>query len=119
MIARAENGERSMESDQRELGTRSRTVLTDRRFVACSKCGWVHYVMTAEEKAANDQLLNRLIDRYQFSEAEQRIYASTYQQCLRCESPAREFRAAQERDLDRAEGHIVTPVFVEPEVGTQ
>jgi hypothetical protein len=119
MITRAENGERSMESDQTELGTGSRTVLTNRRFVACSKCGWVHYVMTAEEKAANDQLLERLIDRYQFSETEQRLYASTYRQCLRCESPAREFRAAQEQDLDRAEGHIVTPVFVEPEVGTQ
>ena len=108
-----------MESDQTELGTGSRTVLTDRRFVACSKCGWVHYVMTVAEKVANDQLLNRLIDRYQFSAAEQLLYESTYQQCLRCESPAREFRAAQEHDLDRAEGHIVTPIFVEPEVGTQ
>ena len=108
-----------MDSDQTELRTGSRTVLTDRRFVACSACGWVHYVMTAAEKVANDQLLNRLIDRYQFSEEEQLLYASTYQQCLRCESPAREFRAAEEHDLDRAEGHIVTPVFVEPEVGTQ
>jgi hypothetical protein len=119
MIARAENEESSMESDQTERGTGPSNVLTNRRFVACAACGWVHYVMTAEEKAANDQTLERLIDRYQLSEAEQRLYASTYQQCLSCESPAREFRAAQERDLDRAEGHIVTPIFVEPEVGTQ
>jgi hypothetical protein len=108
-----------MESDQTDLGTGSRTVLTNRRFVACSRCGWVHYVMTAAEKVANDRLLDRLIDRYQLSEAEQLLYESTYRQCLRCEAPAREFRAAQERDLDRAGGHIVTPVFVEPEVGTQ
>src|SRR5215831_16350604 len=101
-----------MESDQTELGTGFRTVLTDRRFVACSTCGWVHYVMTAAEKAANDRLLDRLIDRYQLSEAEQLLYESAYRQCLRCESPAREFRAAQERDLDRAKERVVTPVFV-------
>ncbi len=75
--------------------------------------------MTAAEKRDHDRLLDRLIDRYQFSEAEQLIYSASYLQCLRCESPAREFRAAQERDLDRAAGHIVTPIFVEPTVGTQ
>jgi hypothetical protein len=108
-----------MRLEQRETGTGSRTVLTDRRFVACAQCGWVHYVMTAAEKAAHDRLLDRLLERYQLSEEEQLLYASAYRLCLRCESPTREFRAAQERDLDRAEGHIVTPVFVEPEVGTQ
>ena len=29
-----------------------------------------------------------------------------------------EFRTAEERDLDQAAGHLVTPVFVEAEVGT-
>lgn len=91
------------------------SVLFNRRFLTCRECGWVHYVMTAEEKAAND----RLLERYQLTEQEQQIYESAFRQCLRCESPASEFRAANEQDLDRAEGHLVTPVFVEVEVGTQ
>ena len=93
----------------------SRTVLLNRRFLTCRECGWVHYVMTAEEKAAHD----RLLERYHLSEAEWLVYESAFRQCLRCESSASEFRAANERDLDRAEGHLVTPVFVEAEVGTQ
>jgi hypothetical protein len=92
----------------------SRTILLNRRFLACRECNWVHYVMTAEEKAASD----RLIERYQLNEAERLIYESAFRQCLRCESPASEFRTAEERDLDRATGHLVTPVFVEAEVGT-
>lgn len=92
----------------------SRSVLVGRRFLTCGVCGWVHYVMTAEEKAASD----RLLERYHLSEAERLTYESAFCQCLRCESPVSKFRAAEERDLARAEGHLVTPVFVEAEVGT-
>ncbi len=92
----------------------SRSVLLNRRFLTCRECGWVHYVMTAEEKVAGD----RLIERYHLSEAERFIYESAFGQCLRCESPASEFRVAGERDLDRAAGHLVTPVFVAAQVGT-
>jgi len=70
--------------------------------------------MTAAEKATND----RVLERYQFSEAERLVYESAFRQCLRCEAPASEFRAAEELDLTQAEGHLVTPVFVEIEVGT-
>src|ERR1043166_4341269 len=91
----------------------SRSVLHNRRFLTCRECGWVHYVMTAEEKATND----RLLERYQLSATERHLYESAFRQCLRCESPASAFAAAQERDLARAAGHIVTPVFVEGEVG--
>lgn len=108
-----------MTEPEHEAGRRTTRVLLDRRFLTCPRCGWVHYVMTAEEKAETDRTLARLIERYQLREEEQRLYTSTFRQCLRCESPADAFRAATERDLDRAAGHIVTPVFVEPEVGTQ
>lgn len=91
-----------------------RTVLLDRRFLTCRVCGWVHYVMTPEEKATND----RLLARYHFSETERLVYESAFQQCLRCESPADEFRAAEEYDLARAASHLVTPVFVHASVGT-
>ncbi len=93
----------------------SRTVLLDRRFLSCRECGWVHYVMTAEEKTASD----RVIERYQLNERERHIYESAFRQCLRCESSVTEFRAANEEDLDRAAGHLVTPVLAEAEVGTQ
>jgi hypothetical protein len=92
----------------------SRSVLLGRRFLTCRECGWVHYVMTAEEKAASD----RLFERYQLSETERHLYESAFRQCLRCESPASAFSAAQEADLARAANHVVTPVFVESEVGT-
>ncbi len=92
----------------------SRSVLLGRRFLTCRECGWVHYVMTTAEKAASDQFL----ERYQLSEAERRIYESAFRQCLRCESPTSEFSAAEEADLARAANHLVTPVFVEAEVGT-
>jgi hypothetical protein len=70
--------------------------------------------MSAEEKAASD----RVLQRYVLSEAEQRVYELGLQYCLRCEAPASAFRAADASDLDRAAGHLVTPVYVEPMVGT-
>lgn len=103
-----------MTFSKNESAQGSRSVLLNRRFLTCRECGWVHYVMTAEEKVASD----RSLERYQLSEAERFIYESAFRQCLRCEAPANKFRAAGERDLDRAEGHLVTPVFVEVEVGT-
>ncbi len=103
-----------MKSRGSDLEHGSRSVLLDRRFLACRECGWVHYVMTAEEKAASDQFL----ERYQLNEAERHIYEAAFRQCLRCESPASEFGTAAEADLARAANHLVTPVFVEAEVGT-
>jgi hypothetical protein len=70
--------------------------------------------MTTEEKAASD----RFLERYQLTEAERLIYESAFRQCLRCESPASQFAAAQEEDVERAAGHVVTPVFVEAAMGT-
>jgi hypothetical protein len=104
-----------MAAREHEPKESSRTVLLDRRLLTCRECGWVHYVMTSEEKAAND----RFVERYQLNEVERHIYESAFRQCLRCESPASGFRAAEEWDLARATGHLVTPVFVEAEVGTQ
>jgi hypothetical protein len=103
-----------MKPSENEPRADARSVLIDRRFLTCRECGWVHYVMTAEEKAASD----RFLTRYQLSETERLIYESAFRQCLRCESPANEFVAAEEEDLERAAGHLVTPVFVEAEVGT-
>jgi len=102
-----------MKSPESESQERSR-ILVGRRFLTCQECGWVHYVMTAEEKAESD----RFLERYQLTEEERLIYASAFRQCLRCESPASEFEAAQEEDLERAAGHMVTPVFVDLQVGT-
>lgn len=93
--------------------TLGRTVLIGRRLLTCSLCGWVHYAMTPEEKQASDWLP----DRYNFTLAERRMYESTFRQCLRCESPASAFRVAAESDLARAEGHLVTPVYLEPDGG--
>jgi hypothetical protein len=107
-------GNFSVTLSKNESAQGSRSVLLNRRFLTCRECGWVHYVMTAEEKVAGDWL----IERYHLSEAERFIYESAFRQCLRCESPASEFRAAEEHDLERASGHLVTPVFVEVEVGT-
>ena len=104
----------SMKSGGSDLEHGSRSVLRGRRFLTCRECGWVHYVMTAEEKAASDQFL----ERYQLNQAERRLYESAFRQCLRCESPANKFGTAKEADLARAADHLVTPVFVEAEVGT-
>jgi hypothetical protein len=67
--------------------------------------------MTIEEKQAGD----RLPERYQFTAAERLMYEFSFRQCLRCESPAADFRIASESDLARAQSHLVTPVYVEPE----
>ena len=107
-------GNCSVTFSKNESAQGSRSVLLNRRFLTCRECGWIHYVMTPEEKAAND----RLLERYQLSATERHLYESTFRQCLRCESPASAFAAAQERDLARAAGHIVTPVFADGEVGT-
>lgn len=76
-------------------------------------------MMTPEEKEENDRALARLTERYQLTAQERELYEAAFRQCLRCEAPASTFRAAQALDLERMEGDIVTPVFVEPEVGTQ
>jgi hypothetical protein len=104
----------TMKPSESDLEGGSRAVLHNRRFLTCRECGWVHYVLTTEEKAAND----RLLERYQLSVTERRLYESGFRQCLRCESPTSAFAAAQERDLAWVAGHIVTPVFVDGEVGT-
>ena len=70
--------------------------------------------MTTEEKALSD----RFLERYQLSDSERHLYESAFRQCLRCESPADAFRAANDEDISRAVGHIVTPVFVGTEVGS-
>ena len=89
--------------------------LIDRRLLACPRCGWLHYAMTWAETQENARQLAYLTRRYGLSPAEQALYAAAYRQCLRCESPAASFRAAREHDLDRAAGHLVTPVLVRPE----
>jgi len=104
-----------MPSTESESPRGSQNILLNRRFLTCPECGWVHYVMTPEEKAIND----RFLIRYELTDKERFLYESAYRQCLRCEAPADEFRAAEDADLERAAGHIVTPVYVEAEVGTQ
>jgi hypothetical protein len=97
-------------ADETQSGTQSGgTVLFGRRLLTCPVCGWVHYAMTPEEKQTGD----RLPERYQFTAAERLIYESSFRQCLRCESPAADFRIAGGRDLARARGHLVTPVYVD------
>ena len=103
-----------MTPDKSQSIQESRSILRDRRFLTCCECGWVHYVMTAEEKAVSD----RFLERYQLSETERYLYESAFRQCLRCESPAEAFRAANEDDMRRAAGHIVTPVFVGTDIGS-
>jgi hypothetical protein len=83
------------------------SLLTDRKLLACGTCRWVHYAMTAEEKAAQDDVLSG----YELSRDEREVYESQFRQCLRCESPASGFRLATEADIGRALGHIVTPVL--------
>lgn len=100
-----------------DKGTSS--ILLHRRFLRCGVCGWLHYVMTPEEKEENDRLLARLTERYHLTAQERELYEAAFRQCLRCEAPASTFQAAQDPDLERMEGDIVTPVFVGPEVGTQ
>jgi hypothetical protein len=83
-------------------------LLYNRNLVACGTCGWVHYAMTADEKAELDGTLVR----YHLDEQEREVYEAEFRQCLKCESPTSVFRQATEADLTRASGHIVTPVLV-------
>jgi hypothetical protein len=92
-----------------------RPVLINRRFLSCRACGWVHYVMTTEEKMASD----RFLERYQLTTKERFLYESAFRQCLRCEAPADGFRMAEEADIAHAAGHLVTPVLVGAIIGTQ
>jgi hypothetical protein len=52
---------RSAESDQvmPDAGTQKfeETILRGRKLLACGTCGWVHYMMSAEEKLAQDQAI--------------------------------------------------------------
>ena len=77
--------------------------------LACDVCGWVHYAMTANEKAQSD----RALERYNLSASERFAYESSFRQCLRCEAPLSEFREARESELTRVAGHLVTPVFAD------
>jgi hypothetical protein len=103
----------AMKPSESDLEGGSRSVFHTRWFLTCRECGWVHYLMTTEEKAAHD----RHLERYQLSATERHPYESALPQCLRCEAPASAFAAAQERDLARAAGQIVTPVCVDGELG--
>jgi hypothetical protein len=84
-------------------------VLVGRRLLACRVCGWVHYAMTALERAEND----RALERYSLSATERSVHEASLRQCLRCEDPVTEFRDAIAPELARAAGHLVTPVLIE------
>ena len=83
--------------------------LRGRRMLACDVCGWVHYTMTANEKAQSD----RALERYNLTASERFAYESSFRQCLRCEAPLSEFREARESELARVAGHLVTPVLAD------
>jgi hypothetical protein len=104
---------RSAEGDQvmPDAGTQKfeGTILLGRKLLSCGTCGWVHYVMSAEEKLVQDQA----IERYHLDPTERLTYEAAFRQCLRCESPLSRFRDAVEGDLNRAAGHIVTPVLTD------
>jgi hypothetical protein len=84
-------------------------VLVGRRLLACRVCGWVHYAMTAQERAEND----RALERYSLTATERSVHEASMRQCLRCEAPVTEFRDARAPELARAAGHLVTPVLIE------
>ena len=84
-------------------------ILRGRKLLACGACGWVHYAMRAEEKVAQD----RAIERYHLDAVERLTYEAAFRQCLRCESPLSGFRDANDGELNRAVGHIVTPVLLD------
>jgi len=92
-----------------EIAPRPPQLLRGRRMLTCADCGWVHYAMTATEKADGD----RALERYNLTPAERVAYESAFHQCLRCESPVSEFRDACESDLARAANHLVTPVLID------
>jgi len=84
-------------------------ILRGRKLLACGACGWIHYVISAEEKVAQD----RTMESYHLDTAERLTYEAVFRQCLRCESPLSGFRDAVDGDLKRAVGHIVTPVLLD------
>jgi hypothetical protein len=83
-------------------------LLTDRKLLACERCGWVHYGMDDDEKAG----LNSVLLRYSLSEHEREARKTEFRRCLRCESPASGFRQANQADIARALGHLITPVML-------
>jgi len=103
----------AFDEQQDKLELSAPRVLTNRRLVACAECGWVHYAMTAEEKLAADAHAMVIAERYRMSESELVLLELSMRQCLRCESPAASFRPAAPEDVAHAEGHLVTPVYVE------
>ncbi len=83
--------------------------ISERRLLlTCPRCGWVHYAMTTEEMRTTQ----RLAERYQMTSFELGLLQSAHSQCLRCESPASDFRQATESDLALADRHLVTPVYL-------
>jgi hypothetical protein len=84
-------------------------VLRGQLLLACDVCGWVHYAMSASEKAESD----RALERYNLSAAERFAHGSSFRQCIRCEAPVSEFREAREPELTRAAGHLVTPMLAD------
>jgi hypothetical protein len=102
---------------QHKLQQEPTRVLIGRRLMACAQCGWVHYAMTIEEKLSADAEAIRLAQRYRMNEQEVGLMESARRVCLRCESPAMAFRPAAPDDVAHAEGHIVTPIYVESDQG--
>jgi hypothetical protein len=84
-------------------------VLVGRRLLTCGVCGWVHYAMTAAERAQSV----RVLERYSLTATERSAHEASMRQCLRCEASVTEFSDAREPELARAAGHLVTPVLVE------
>lgn len=106
-----------LDNGQEKLQPPQTRILIGRRLMACAQCGWVHYAMTEEEKLCADAEATRLAQRYQMDERELGLLESALRQCLRCESPAMAFRPADPEDVAHAEGHIVTPIYVESDRG--
>jgi hypothetical protein len=92
---------------ERLRGTMPKSLI-NRKLLVCGTCGWVHYAMTKDEKIDLDGTLVR----YHLSEHEREIYEAEFRQCLRCESPVSFFKQANETDVARAQGHMVTPVLL-------
>jgi len=55
----------------------------------------------------------RRLERYLLTTAERSAHEASMRQCLRCEAPVSEFRDARPLELERATGHLVTPVSIE------
>ena len=63
-----------MAGDDSKQGVGSWSVLINRRFLTCPKCGWVHYVMASAEKVASDVV----IERYHLHGGERQVYESAW-----------------------------------------